>query len=247
MKSARETGENSVLNKKLLMVAILLPLTLVLVTGCSKYEPKPIDITKGEYYEGEEYQKLSDEDREEYCKALAEELERLQREAAEAKESAASNREEIEKLTRELDKSEREYSRLSVQVEEYTKQLQQLASLPKNWTLKYGECLWTLSSYEEIYGDPLKWPRIWRSNYDMIEDPDWVLAGWTLDIPRNWPRKHIVEKDEWLAKIAGYWEIYDNYRKWPLIYEANKSRIEDPDLIFPDQEFVIPREETAIE
>ncbi|MBD3179984.1 MAG: hypothetical protein GF417_10510 [Candidatus Latescibacteria bacterium] len=235
------------MNRKLFSVAILLPLVLAILAGCSKYEPRPIDITKGEYYEGEEYQKLSDEDREQYCMDLARELERLQRESKEASERASTNKEDITRLTNELRDNRRLYSELSVQVEEYTKQLQQLASLPKQWTLKYGECLWNLAQYEEIYGDPLKWPRIWRSNYKMIEDPDWVLAGWTLKIPRNWPRKHVVEKDEWLAKIAGYWEIYDNYRKWPLIYEANRSKIEDPDLIFPDQEFVIPREESAIE
>jgi nucleoid-associated protein YgaU len=244
---SEETGEYSVLNRKLFSVAVLLSLLFVIFTGCSKYEPRPIDISEGEYYEGEEYQKLSDEDREEYCQALADELDRLQRESKEASERAAGNREDIERLTSELDQSRREYSELSTRVEEYTMQLQQLASLPKKWTLKFGECLWILSGYEEIYGDPVKWPRIWRANYQMIEDPDWVLAGWTLDIPRHWPKKHTVERDEWLAKIAGYWEIYDNYRKWPLIYEANRTKIEDPDLIFPDQEFVIPREETAIE
>ena len=247
MSNIRETGEYAVLNRKLFSLAILLPLLLSVFTGCSQYEPKPIDITKGEYYEGEEYQKLSDEDREQYCRDLAEELDRLQSESEEAKERTASNREDIERLTQELDDSRRKYSELSTQVEEYTMQLQQLASLPKKWTLKYGECLWLLAEYEEIYGDPLKWPRIWRANYKRIEDPDWVLAGWTLDIPRNWPREHVVRRDEWLSKIAGYWEIYDNYRKWPLIYEANRSKIENPDLIFPEQEFVIPREDAAIE
>ena len=69
-------------------------------------------------------------------------------------------------------------------------------------------------SYEEIYQDPLKWPRIWRSNKDLIEDPDWVLAGWELTIPRDYPYAYKVNQDDWLGKIAGYWEIYGDYRKW---------------------------------
>lgn len=81
----------------------------------------------------------------------------------------------------------------------------------------------------------------------MIEDPDWVLAGWVLQVPRQWPRKHMVVQDEWLAKIAGYWEVYDNYRQWPVLFEANRDRIEDPDLIFPEQEIIVPREFPASE
>jgi nucleoid-associated protein YgaU len=235
------------LNKKLFSVVVLLPLLIVFLSGCSRYEPRPIDITKGEYYEGEEYQKLSKDDREEYCKQLAGELERLQTGSENAKNQVAQNKADIERLTTELREARMRYSRLNVEVDEYSKQLEQLEALPKEWTLKFGECLWTLASYEEIYGDPLKWTRIWRSNYDLIEDPDWVLAGWTLDIPRHWPRDHVVIQDEWLSKIAGYWEIYDDYRKWPIIYEANKDKINNPDLIFPEQYFVIPREEAAIE
>ncbi|MCK4236862.1 MAG: LysM peptidoglycan-binding domain-containing protein, partial [Candidatus Krumholzibacteria bacterium] len=81
----------------------------------------------------------------------------------------------------------------------------------------------------------------WRGNSELIEDPEWVLAGWELKIPRDWPKKHVVIEDEWLAKIAGYWEIYDDYRKWPVLFEANNGRIRDPDLIFPNQELVVPR------
>jgi hypothetical protein len=237
-------------NKQNLSAFIVLPVLFIFLfsAGCSKYVPRPIDITKGEYYEEEsEYQKLSDKDREEYCVKLSEELTRLQDRAQTAKKQFADDKENIKRLKKELREDRSEYSRMNVKFEEYTKQLQKLVSLPRKWKLEYGECLWTLASYEEIYGDPLKWTRIWRGNVDLIEDPDWVLAGWTLDIPREWPRKHSVANDEWLSKIAGYWEIYDDYRKWPMIYEANRDKIEKPDLIFPEQEFVIPREKPVIE
>jgi len=229
-------------------IALTILFTVLVGAGCSKYQPRQIDITKGEYYEEEgEYQKLSKKDREEYCEKLSEELMQLQNRVEVAQNQTIENRDNIKRMKTELREKRSQYSKLSVQFEEYTKQLEKLVSLPKKWELKYGECLWTLSSYEEIYGDPLKWTRIWRRNFDLIEDPDWVLAGWTLDIPREWPREHMVANDEWLSKIAGYWEIYDDYRKWPMIYEANRDRIENPDLIFPEQEFVIPREKTSIE
>jgi hypothetical protein len=232
-------------NRNVLKSLMLIPLILVLVAGCSKHTPRDIDISQGEYYEDEEYEKLSKDDREAYCVTLSSELDTLQQRSTDAETRLTQNKEDIQRLTRELRDAEREYSKLRNEVDELTLQLQELATLPKEWELQYGECLWIVSGYEEVYGDPLKWPRLWRGNHDMIEDPDWVLAGWTIKVPRTWPKRHKVSQDEWLAKIAGYWEVYDNYRNWTLLYEANKDQIQDPDMIFPEQEIVIPREYPA--
>jgi len=229
------------LNRRLISLLIVIPMILLVGAGCSRYKPRPIDISKGEYYEDEEYQKLSKSDREMYCQKLAGELEVLQDRSETASNQLDHNKEEIKRLTVELRDAEREYANLSAQVDELSKQLQELVELPQNWVLQYGECLWIVAGYEDIYGDPVKWPRLWRGNRELIEDPDWVLAGWEITVPRNWPTKHMVIQDEWLAKIASYWEIYGNYRKWPLLYEANTGNISDPDLIFPDQELVVPR------
>ena len=230
------------MNKRFLIALVFIPLIIVLAAGCSRHTPREIDLSQGEYYEDEEYQKLSKDQREQYCADLASELDTLEYRSETAQAQLEQNKEDIQTLTRDLRDSEREYSRLRNQVDELTLQLQELAGLPKEWKLIYGECLWTVAGYEDIYGDPLKWTRLWRGNVDMIEDPDWVLAGWVLQVPRTWPRKHKVMQDEWLAKIAGYWEVYDNYRQWPVLFEANKDRIDDPDLIFPEQELIVPRE-----
>ena len=42
--------------------------------------------------------------------------------------------------------------------------------------------------------------------------------------------------------IAEYKQIYGDPFQWPVIYKANRAQIKDPDLIFPDQNFTIPRE-----
>lgn len=230
------------MNKRFLIALVFIPLIIVLAAGCSRHTPRDIDISEGEYYEDEEFQKLSNKQREQYCVELASELDTLETRSETAQAQLEQNKTDIQTLTKDLRDSEREYSRLRNTVDELTLQLQELASLPKEYKLIYGECLWTVAGYEQIYGDPLKWTRLWRGNTDMIEDPDWVLAGWTLQVPRHWPRKHMVQQDEWLAKIAGYWEVYDNYRQWPVLFEANRDRIDDPDLIFPEQELVVPRE-----
>jgi len=217
---------------------------LTLAAGCSGYRPRPVDIAKGEYYEDAEYEKLSKRDKEAYCKALAAELQALSDRTKTAETALTRNKEKIKTLTRDLREAEKAYAAYTAEIDELTMQIQTLSQLPQSWKLQYGECLWTLASREEIYQDPLKWPRIWRGNKELIEDPDWVLAGWELNIPREYPYAYKVNQDDWLGKIAGYWEIYGDYRKWPLIYEANRGAIRDPDLIFPNQELVIPRQDS---
>jgi nucleoid-associated protein YgaU len=233
---------NMVTKSPVLVIAI--GAIVALAAGCSGYRARPVDIQKGEYYEDTEYKKLSKKDREAYCKALAAELEALQERSRKSEAELTQNKEKIKNLTKDLREAEKSYAAYEAEVDELTKQLEILSQLPKTWKIRPGDCLWRLASYEEIYQDPLKWPRIWRGNTELIEDPNWVIAGWEVKIPRDYPYSHTVRQDEWLGKIAGYWEIYNDYRKWPLIFEANRDRIKDPDLIFPNEELVIPRQDT---
>lgn len=52
---------------------------------------------------------------------------------------------------------------------------------------------------------------------------------------------HVVKKGESLWLIAGYPEVYGNPLEWPKIFQANRDRVLDPNLIYPGQEFRIPR------
>lgn len=54
---------------------------------------------------------------------------------------------------------------------------------------------------------------------------------------------HRVVKGDTLWDLAG--SYLKNPYLWPKIVEANKGRIENPDLIFPDQDFIIPSVEAA--
>ena len=45
------------------------------------------------------------------------------------------------------------------------------------------ESLWRIAEYPQWYGDPFLWPRIWRRNRDLIQNPDLIYPGWQLIIP----------------------------------------------------------------
>jgi len=200
-----------------------------------------VDLSKGQFYTEEEYQKLSKKEREAYCASLAEEAKRQEQRLKEAESKLASERAKIDDLKAKLKKVDSQLNPLEAKVADLERQIKELEALPKEWTVKEGESLYKISGYTEIYSDPTKWPRIYRANRDKIEDPNLIYPGWVLRIPRGLPSTHVVVEGEWLAKIAGYWEIYDDWRQWTRIYEANKDKISDPDLIIPGWELKIPR------
>ncbi|HEX7048314.1 MAG TPA: hypothetical protein VF275_12155 [Gammaproteobacteria bacterium] len=56
-----------------------------------------------------------------------------------------------------------------------------------------------------------------------------------------------VVRGDNLWDISGKSEVYGNPYMWPLIYKNNNAKINDPDLIYPDQEFEIDRNPGAAE
>ncbi len=112
----------------------------------------------------------------------------------------------------------------------------------EEYTVQAGDYLSKISGYKFIYGDPSKWGIIYRANRDQIKDPNILSENQVLKIPRGLPNSWKVYRGEFLWKIASYPEVYGNGAKWPLIYRANKDQIKDPNLIFPNQVFEIPRD-----
>jgi nucleoid-associated protein YgaU len=111
-----------------------------------------------------------------------------------------------------------------------------------SYSVKRGDTLSKISGYSFIYNDVKKWGIIYRANRDQIQDPNIINPNQVLNIPRGLPNSWKVYRGEFLWKIASYPEIYGDGSKWPLIYRANQDQIKNPDLIFPNQVFKIPRD-----
>jgi hypothetical protein len=53
--------------------------------------------------------------------------------------------------------------------------------------------------------------------------------------------RYAVQRGDTLWGISAQEAVYNNSLMWPMIYKANQDQIQDPDLIFPKQIFIIPR------
>ncbi len=165
-------------------------------------------------------------------------IQELQSKVEELTKSLSSCQSELEARKNELTPLDNELKSLQNEIDALKAEL---AKYPSEYEVKKGEFLAKIAEYPFIYGTYKGWPRIWRANRDLIKDPDLIYPGWKLKIPHGLDKTYTVIKGDYLWKIAKFWWIYRDGRKWKDIYEANKDKIKNPDLIYPGQELNIPR------
>lgn len=215
---------------------------LIAVTGCSPKVARTVDVGQGEYYTAEEFKNLSKEQYEAYCAALAQELQSVETSKNAASGEASSLSSQLSSIQGEVKTLQGDLDGRKAAISGVQEQIEYFEGLPKVHVVVEGEFLRKISAYEQIYADQTKWPRIYRANKDKIQDANLIFPGWELVIPRDWPMSWTVKDGEYLARIAGYWEVYGKRSDWPKIYEANKDKIKNPDVIQPNWELAIPRD-----
>jgi len=224
-----------------ILVALVLLVALALVTGCGSGVQRTADPSAGDFYTEEEYQTLSKDQREDYCASLLGEYEDAQDTAAQTRDDIGKEQRASAELDAEMAKLTPRLRELKGEVDVLNGEIAWYEGLPRVYVVQKGDFLYKISEMDQIYGDPLKWKRIYRANRELIEDPNLINPDWELTIPRDWPHSYTVKIGENLWRIAGYWEVYGDATMWSRIYEANQAEIANPDVIQPGQILTIPR------
>lgn len=176
-------------------------------------------------------EKLTEKDAQARIRELQSKVEELTKNLSSCQSELEARKNELTPLDNELSSLQNEINALKAE----------LAKYPSEYEVKKGEFLAKIAEYPFIYGTYKAWPRIWRANRDLIKDPDLIYPGWKLKIPHGLDKTYTVIKGDYLWKIANFWWIYRDGRKWKDIYEANKDKIKNPDIIYSGQELTIPR------
>lgn len=166
-------------------------------------------------------------------------IQKLQSEKAELDKAVSSLESEYNTLydkeialDKKIDNLKKEVTEVKAEINKY----------PSEYTVKEGDYLVKIAAMRYIYNNAKAWPRIYRANRDRIKDPNLIYPGWVLKIPHGLDKTLTVIPGDCLWKIAGFYWIYNDPREWPKIYEANRDKIRDPDLIYPGQILEIPRD-----
>ncbi len=76
----------------------------------------------------------------------------------------------------------------------------------ESYTVARGDCLWCISEQPSIYGNPFKWPLIFKANKNQIQDADLIYPGQKLSIDRN-ASAAAIDAAIKHAKTRGAWSV----------------------------------------
>jgi len=76
------------------------------------------------------------------------------------------------------------------------------------------------------------------TNEKPVADFSDVQSGSSSTAPSAQPTTYTVKSGDSLSKIAKH--VYGDADKWHAIYEANKDKIKNPDLIYPGEVLTLP-------
>ena len=155
-------------------------LVLLILCGCAgtNRTSRVVDITRGEFYTNDEIKGLSQEERDLYCRAITEEIDRLRAEAVELLAAADS-------ITGVSDSLKLINTDLTTRIRDLDGEVRNLRLERRSTTtyvVKAGDTLQEIAS--TVYGESSRWHDIYLANKDRIGVPNAPQkAGTQLRIP----------------------------------------------------------------
>ncbi|MBO9541408.1 N-acetylmuramoyl-L-alanine amidase [bacterium] len=103
------------------------------------------------------------------------------------------------------------------------------------YSVKDGDTLWGIA--KKHLGNGSRWPEIYDLNKDKIKDPNVIGPGMVLRMPggskpvTSAQGTYTVKDGDTLYGIAK--KLLGDGTRWPELYNLNKDKIKDPNVIYP--------------
>lgn len=125
-------------------------------------------------------------------------------------------------------------------LDELEKRLNELAMLaPEQLLARASELDEIAAIIDTLRTDPIS---KLTAQHDRIELLSARVQSLKASLPKPKHDLYSVVRGDCLWRIAGKNEIYGDPWKWLRIWSYNKTQIKDPDLIYPKQQFTVPRQ-----
>ncbi|WP_457568702.1 LysM peptidoglycan-binding domain-containing protein [Desulfurobacterium sp.] len=151
-----------------------------------------------------------------------------------------------EELMAQYNKALEEYNTLKAELEKEEKELAMLKAREAELEQRYN----TLSSEVEALKREIAYRKQLEAEIAALKAKLAKAESKVEMLRRKFmalPKSYRVVRGDTLWGISSKSYIYNDPWQWPLIYRANRGKIKNPHLIFPNQVFTIPRNITAEE
>ena len=179
-------------------------------------------------------------------------IQQLKQDIADLKDQIASLEDQIAKVRQETmdllsQDTETEEGNVEAALAEYYDNLDDMINQLEGLLALSPEELY--QSQDEVDALRKKAEKMKKSNFaklneakEKLAEIDNLLARIKAKTPEPVNDIYTVMRGDYLWKISGKDDIYDDPYQWVKIWSANRDQINNPDMIYPDQRFDIPRQ-----
>lgn len=113
----------------------------------------------------------------------------------------------------------------------------------RTYTVRGGDTLFKIA---QAFGLSSYWPLFWhnegraQNRGGTLTNPGLIRPGWILEVPTEPLRSYVVRPGDSLSLIATLFYGPGNGGLWLGIYDANRSTVHDPRLIYAGEKLRIP-------
>jgi len=160
---------------------------VVVASGCGGSKVRKVNVDSGEYYSEDEYELLTDGEKNDYCSNLTGELGQTENTRDTRQKELEDTRAAIESIRQQIIPIDRQTLNLEADIRTLRGQIEEVKALPRTYRVRPDDSLSLIASYDDIYNNLDSWWKIFEANEDKIDDPYYIFPDTVLVIPRDWP------------------------------------------------------------
>lgn len=179
-------------------------------------------------------------------------IQQLKQDIADLKDQIASTEQQIAKVRQETmdllsQSTGAEEGSVEEAAQKYQNQLEGLIDQLEGLLALSPEELY--QSQDEVAAAKKKLKELKKNSFASLDESKEKIKGIEnllervkAKVPEPVNDVYTVLRSDYLWKISGKDDIYDDPYQWVKIWSANRNQINNPDLIYPEQKFDIPRQ-----